>query len=43
MRVDTFVAVGLGGLVSMAIVVTAAFGQSLEVKNAADRQLVLNP
>jgi Mn2+/Fe2+ NRAMP family transporter len=42
-RVDTIVAVVLGGLVSMAIIITAASGAAMEVNNAADLAIGLEP
>ncbi|WP_373496734.1 NRAMP family divalent metal transporter, partial [Aquiflexum sp.] len=42
-RVDTIVAVVLGGLVSMAIIITAAAGEAMEVNNAADLAIGLEP
>lgn len=40
---DTVVAVVLGGLVSMAIIITSASGEALEVNNAADLAIGLEP
>jgi manganese transport protein len=42
-RVDTIVAVVLGGFVSMAIIITAASGGAMEVNNAADLAIGLEP
>lgn len=42
-RVDTIVAVVLGGLVSMAIIITSASGEAMEVNNAADLAIGLEP
>jgi Mn2+/Fe2+ NRAMP family transporter len=42
-RADTVVAVILGGIVSMAIIITAASGKAIEVNNAADLALGLEP
>jgi Mn2+/Fe2+ NRAMP family transporter len=42
-RIDTCIAVIIGGLVSMAIVVTGVKGQSLQVTQAADLALGLEP
>lgn len=42
-RKDTFVAIALGGVVSMSIIVCGAAIQNLEVKNAADLALGLEP
>ncbi|HUF26654.1 MAG TPA: Nramp family divalent metal transporter [Gemmatimonadaceae bacterium] len=42
-RADLIVAIGLGGLVSMAIVITAAARQGMPVASAADMALQLEP
>ncbi|WP_373521758.1 NRAMP family divalent metal transporter [Aquiflexum sp.] len=42
-RVDTIVAVVLGGIVSMAIIITSATGEAMEVNNAADLAIGLEP
>jgi manganese transport protein len=42
-RADTVVAVILGGIVSMSIIITAASGKAIEVNNAADLALGLEP
>ncbi|SMD45132.1 NRAMP (natural resistance-associated macrophage protein) metal ion transporters [Aquiflexum balticum DSM 16537] len=42
-RVDTMVAVVLGGLVSMAIIITSASGAAMDVNNAADLAIGLEP
>lgn len=42
-RADSFVAIGLGGFVSMAIVVTAAARMGAPVSNAADMAVQLEP
>lgn len=42
-RKDTFIAIVLGGLVSMCIIISGAAIQNLEVKNAADLALGLEP
>jgi len=42
-RVDTMIAVVLGGLVSMAIIITAKAGSAIEVKSAVDLAIGLEP
>ncbi len=42
-RIDTFISVILGGVVSMAIIITAAGGNAESVTNAADLALGLEP
>ncbi|MBS9524426.1 Nramp family divalent metal transporter [Litoribacter alkaliphilus] len=42
-RVDTMVSIALGGLISGAIVITAAGGTAMEVESAADLALGLEP
>jgi manganese transport protein len=42
-RVDTFIAVVLGGLVSMAIIITAKAGSATEVNSAVDLAIGLEP
>ncbi len=46
MRADTIIAVGLGGIISMCIIITAAatmHGTGMEVKNGADMATALEP
>ena len=42
-RVDTIIAVVLGGLVSMAIIITSASADTLKINNAADLAIGLQP